>query len=67
MLSTLRNSRRAATQAQKVTSRGFAKDVQTSHEARASMLAGCNKLADAVAVTLGPKVKHAQETLHKTR
>lgn len=53
MLSTLRHSKRATVAANRVSTRGFAKEVQTSHEARASMLAGCNKLADAVAVTLG--------------
>ena len=55
MLSTLRHSKRASVAANRVSTRGFAKDVANSHEARAAMLAGCNKLADAVAVTLGPK------------
>lgn len=32
-----------------------AKDVQHGADARAQMLEGCNKLADAVAVTMGPK------------
>jgi len=38
-------------------SRGFAsaKDIRHGSEARALMLEGCNRLADAVAVTLGPK------------
>jgi len=36
--------------------RGFAaKDIRHGAEARALMLDGCNKLADAVAVTMGPK------------
>jgi len=36
--------------------RGFAaKDIRHGAEARAEMLEGCNKLADAVAVTMGPK------------
>jgi len=35
--------------------RGFAKDIRHGAEARALMLEGCNKLADAVAVTMGPK------------
>jgi len=37
-------------------SRGFAaKDIRHGSEARALMLEGCNRLADAVAVTMGPK------------
>lgn len=38
-------------------SRGFAtaKDIKHGAEARALMLDGCNRLADAVAVTMGPK------------
>jgi len=37
-------------------SRGFAaKDIRHGAEARALMLDGCNRLADAVAVTMGPK------------
>merc|ERR1719162_2052664 len=35
--------------------RGFAKDIRHGAEARALMLEGCNRLADAVAVTMGPK------------
>merc|ERR1719162_588963 len=35
--------------------RGFAKDIRHGSEARALMLEGCNRLADAVAVTMGPK------------
>lgn len=35
--------------------RGYAKDLRFGVEARALMLAGCDKLADAVSVTLGPK------------
>mmetsp|Transcript_45887 Transcript_45887/g.129831 ORF Transcript_45887/g.129831 Transcript_45887/m.129831 type:complete len:584 (-) Transcript_45887:146-1897(-) len=37
--------------------RGFAtaKDIRHGREARALMLEGCNRLADAVAVTMGPK------------
>ena len=35
--------------------RGYAKDVKFGVESRASMLAGCDKLADAVQVTMGPK------------
>jgi len=37
--------------------RGFAsaKDIRHGSEARAMMLEGCNRLADAVAVTMGPK------------
>ena len=35
--------------------RGYAKDLRFGVEARALMLQGCDKLADAVQVTLGPK------------
>ena len=35
---------------------GFAKDVRFGVDSRSLVLAGCNKLADAVQVTLGPKV-----------
>ena len=35
--------------------RGYAKDVRFGVEARALMLQGCDALADAVQVTLGPK------------
>jgi len=38
-----------------VTSRGYAKDVRFGAEVRAEMLKGVNVLADAVAVTMGPK------------
>merc|ERR1719401_2230201 len=52
MLSTLRVARPLAVAG----SRGFAaKDVRHGAEARALMLEGCNRLADAVAVTMGPK------------
>ena len=37
-------------------SRGLAKDIKFGSEARVAMLQGVDKLADAVAVTLGPKV-----------
>mmetsp|Transcript_89833 Transcript_89833/g.279573 ORF Transcript_89833/g.279573 Transcript_89833/m.279573 type:complete len:578 (-) Transcript_89833:59-1792(-) len=59
MLSTMRcapATRRAAPLAL-VGARGFAsaKDIKHGSEARALMLEGCNRLADAVAVTMGPK------------
>lgn len=40
-----------------ISTRGFAapKDIRHGSEARALMLDGCNRLADAVAVTMGPK------------
>lgn len=39
--------------------RGYAsKDVRFGIECREAVLAGVNKLADAVQVTLGPKVRH---------
>lgn len=37
--------------------RHYAKDVRFGIECRDAVLAGVNKLADAVAVTLGPKVR----------
>jgi len=64
MLSTLRMPARQVVTCTRVFSlpacegaRGFAaaKDIQHGSEARASMLDGCNRLADAVAVTMGPK------------
>ncbi|KAL8447964.1 hypothetical protein Emag_004162 [Eimeria magna] len=52
-----RSGRRAAgfslSQMQQV--RYSSKDIRFGSEARAQMLAGCNRLADAVGVTLGPK------------
>merc|ERR1740138_1597327 len=48
--------RRAAMPLAAVGARGFAaKDIRHGAEARALMLEGCNRLADAVAVTMGPK------------
>lgn len=38
-----------------VSNRSYAKDVKFGDEARAKMLQGVDVLADAVAVTLGPK------------
>ena len=37
--------------------RGLAKDLRFGNDARAEMLKGVNLLADAVSVTLGPKVR----------
>ena len=37
--------------------RYYAKDIKYGAEGRAEMLSGVDKLADAVAVTLGPKVQ----------
>jgi len=61
MLSTMRapavaHARRALPLAA-VATRSFAsaKDIRHGSEARAMMLEGCNRLADAVAVTMGPK------------
>lgn len=39
--------------------RGYAKDIRFGAEARASMIQGADTLADAVAVTMGPKVREA--------
>lgn len=61
MLSTLRQASTRASLAHRLApaavSRSFAtaKDVKHGAEARALMLEGCNRLADAVAVTMGPK------------
>jgi len=38
-----------------VSKRGYAKDIRFGQDARLPLLAGVNKLADAVAVTMGPK------------
>lgn len=38
-----------------VAKRGYAKDIRYGQDARLPLLAGVNKLADAVAVTMGPK------------
>uniref|UniRef100_A0A7S2JZK1 Uncharacterized protein n=1 Tax=Zooxanthella nutricula TaxID=1333877 RepID=A0A7S2JZK1_9DINO len=60
MLSTLRRAPRLAARAPlaaPAAARAFAaaKDIRHGSEARALMLEGCNRLADAVAVTMGPK------------
>jgi len=65
MLSTMRVAKAVAPAARRTAvpavvsmgqSRGFAaKDIRHGSEARALMLQGCNRLADAVAVTMGPK------------
>eukprot|EP00928_Gymnodinium_smaydae_P098123 TRINITY_DN904_c0_g3_i1.p1 TRINITY_DN904_c0_g3~~TRINITY_DN904_c0_g3_i1.p1 ORF type:complete len:599 (-),score=182.24 TRINITY_DN904_c0_g3_i1:68-1780(-) len=59
MLSTLRTSLPTArlASAAPAAARGFAsaKEIRHGTEARAAMLEGCNRLADAVAVTMGPK------------
>ena len=38
--------------------RGFAKDIKFGKDARGEMLKGVDTLADAVAVTMGPKVSN---------
>lgn len=38
--------------------RHYAKDIKFGKDARVLMLEGVNMLADAVAVTMGPKVAH---------
>lgn len=48
---------RAATSL-RVVSRGYAKDIRFGREAREPLLAGVNTLANAVAVTMGPRVRH---------
>ena len=40
-----------------------AKDLKFGQDARVAMLQGVNKLADAVAVTLGPKVSNYNNTM----
>ena len=48
--------RRVALGSAKQCVRGFAKDLRFGNDARAEMLKGVNLLADAVSLTLGPKV-----------
>jgi len=60
MLSTMRHAGAAFSAKHAMSAfgaRGFAtaKDIRHGSEARALMLEGCNRLADAVAVTMGPK------------
>jgi len=58
MQSTLRNATSAGALARRIPgirAFGAAKDIRHGTEARALMLEGCNRLADAVAVTMGPK------------
>lgn len=50
-----RNAVRAASAVQKTAVRHYAKDIKFGADARVLMLGGVNKLADAVAVTMGPK------------
>lgn len=50
------SARRAGVKAARTCVRGFAKDLRFGNDARAEMLKGVNLLADAVSVTLGPKV-----------
>ena len=48
------------------TARGYAaKDIRFAVDCRASLLAGVDKLADAVQVTLGPKVNFKQRAAQK--
>ncbi|CAE7234724.1 CPN60-2 [Symbiodinium natans] len=55
MLSTLRRVPARPVLTASVRSFAAAKDIRHGSEARALMLEGCNRLADAVAVTMGPK------------
>eukprot|EP00440_Ansanella_granifera_P035642 gb/GFBE01038664.1/.p1 GENE.gb/GFBE01038664.1/~~gb/GFBE01038664.1/.p1 ORF type:complete len:574 (+),score=233.29 gb/GFBE01038664.1/:1-1722(+) len=56
MISTLRNIPARQGVAHSIAARSFAsKDILHGSKARAAMLEGCNRLADAVAVTMGPK------------
>lgn len=43
-----------------VLSRSYAKDIKFGKDARSAMLKGVDLLADAVAVTMGPKVSFAE-------
>lgn len=47
----------ALSRAARVPVRTMAKDIRFSYDARERLLGGINKLADAVAVTMGPKVR----------
>lgn len=51
----IRNAAKASAGVQRMAVRHYAKDIKFSADARGMMLAGVNKLADAVAVTMGPK------------
>lgn len=44
-----------------------AKDIKFGQDARVAMLQGVNKLADAVAVTLGPKVSALSNDMHSCK
>ena len=52
----LRHVRRSVIIASEVPTRSYAKDLKFGADARIAMLSGVDKLADAVATTLGPKV-----------
>lgn len=52
----LPNVLRSAAARQLISQRSYAKDVRFGAEVRALMLQGVDVLADAVAVTMGPKV-----------
>merc|ERR1719516_441288 len=54
-LATLRHTRQSTLSALSQSHRGYAKDVRFGGEVRAEMLKGVDVLADAVAVTMGPK------------
>lgn len=54
---------RVAAARQVAASRGYAKDVRFGPEVRALMLQGVDVLADAVAVTMGPKVGYRKRFL----
>lgn len=54
-----RNSARFVRSVNNIQRRTFAKDVKFGVDARASMLRGVDRLADAVQVTLGPKGRNA--------
>lgn len=53
----LPNVLRTVAASRQLTVRSYAKDVRFGPEVRALMLQGVDILADAVAVTMGPKVK----------
>ncbi len=53
-----RSTTRLMTASRPLAVRYYAKDLKYGEDARSSMLAGVDKLAKAVAATLGPKVVH---------
>lgn len=58
----LRPIRRSLLVGREAPARSYAKDLKFGADARIAMLSGVDKLADAVATTLGPKVSLSPHT-----